>query len=121
MRFLKEVTYITAAMIIVLMSACTGGGAVPPSATESSLENPPQAVLDAQAWLANEMGITVDQAPLVSIEQADWPDSCLGLGGPDESCLAVVTPGWKVVVEVAGQQYEVRVSEDGSVIRLVQS
>jgi hypothetical protein len=24
----------------------------------------------------------------------EWPDSCLGLGGADESCAQVMTPGW---------------------------
>jgi hypothetical protein len=121
MYFLKQVMIITVGIIMVFLSACTAGGVGAPSATDAILENPPQAVLDAQAWLANEMGITADQVQLVGIEQTDWPDSCLGLGGPEESCAAVVTPGWEVIVEVNGQQYEVRASEDGSAIRLVQS
>ena len=43
--------------------------------------------------------------------------SCFGLGGPAETCAAVVTPGWLANFEVSGQPYEVRFGETGTIAR----
>lgn len=40
------------------------------------------------------------------MERAQWPDPCLGLAKPNESCVAVITRGWRVVFKVSGQSYE---------------
>jgi hypothetical protein len=55
----------------------------------------PGAILEAQNWLAERLGLAVDQLEVVSFEQVDWTDSCLGLGGPAESCLQAITPGYQ--------------------------
>jgi heat shock protein HslJ len=78
---------------------------------------PPEAVLDAQRWLANQLGLPVEQVQIMDQQQAEWTDSCLGLGGPAESCLAVITPGWQVMLEAGEQTYEVRTDETGDTIR----
>jgi heat shock protein HslJ len=77
----------------------------------------PGAVLEAQNWLAERLSLTVDQLEIVSFEQVDWTDSCLGLGGPAESCLQAITPGYQVIVRAGGQEYEVRTDETGMAIR----
>ena len=79
---------------------------------------PPVAVLAAQDWLAKELNVQAPEVEIVTVEQAEWPDSCLGLGGANESCAQVVTPGWRAVFNVNGQRYEVRTNETGSDIRL---
>ncbi len=66
---------------------------------------PPAAVLEARRFLSNELGVPIDQIQLIASEQVDWSDNCLGLGGIAESCLAEETPGWRVTLEVDGQQY----------------
>ena len=40
----------------------------------------------------------------LSVEEADWSDSCLGLGGPAESCLAVITPGYRMEFVAGGEE-----------------
>lgn len=80
---------------------------------------PPEAVLEAQRWLASQLNTTEAQVAIVAVEQAQWPDNCLGLGGPEESCAAVNTPGWRAVFEVNAQRYEVRTDATGSVVRLM--
>jgi hypothetical protein len=62
--------------------------------------------------------VAVEQIRVVEVEKAEWTDSCLGLGQPNESCLQAITPGWRVVLEVNGQRYEVRTDETASTIRL---
>jgi hypothetical protein len=56
-------------------------------------------------------------ATFVAVERTDWPDSCLGLGEPDEVCAAVITPGYRVVAEVDGEEVEYRSNLAGDEIR----
>jgi hypothetical protein len=94
-------------------------GQTPSSNTPSATTGlPPKAVLDAQQWLATQLSLAVEQVQITTVEQAEWTDSCLGLGRLNESCAQVVTPGWRVVFEINGQPYEVRTDETGSTIRL---
>jgi hypothetical protein len=78
---------------------------------------PPEAVLEAQAWLADQLGVAVSDVEIVTTEQVEWTDSCLGLGGAAESCLTVITPGWQAEFEGNGQPYEVRLDETGATVR----
>jgi len=72
----------------------------------------------ARQALARELGVAPENIEILSFEQQEWRDSCLGLGGPAESCLAVITPGWRVMLGVEGQAYEVRTDETGQSVRI---
>jgi len=85
---------------------------------EISIDLPPQVVSDVQEWLTRRLGAPIEQVKIIKIEQERWPDACLGLSQPDEACAAVITPGWRVALEVNGQEYEVRTNETGSIMRL---
>lgn len=76
------------------------------------------AVLEAQVTLAEHLGVTMADLVLVSAEQVEWNDGCLGLGGPAESCLQVIVPGWRVIFSANGTEYEVRTDETGSNVRI---
>jgi hypothetical protein len=80
----------------------------------------PEAVLAAVNNLAQSVGVDVNQIKVVNFEQVEWPDACLGLPQPDEVCAQVVTPGFLVVLEVNGAQYEVRTDQTGAIVRLNQ-
>lgn len=56
----------------------------------------------------------------MAAEPVEWSDSCLGLGGPAESCLMAITPGYRVTFEARGASYEVRTDETGSAVRFQQ-
>lgn len=117
--FRKQVTYLFVGVSILVLAACApSGGEVPVTGETPGAGLPPEAVLDAQQWLAEQLAVAVEQVEIVEVEQAVWTDSCLGLGGPAESCLRTDIPGWRVVLEVGGQQYEVRTDETGSTIRM---
>jgi len=80
---------------------------------------PPVAVVKAREALAAELSIDVEDVTIESYQRMDWNDSCLGLGGPAESCLAAIHPGWQVILSVAdGDTYEVRTDELGEIIRI---
>jgi len=82
------------------------------------VEREPEAVLAAQEALASELDVDLQSVTIESYEQVEWSDSCLGLGGPAESCLAAPYPGWRVMLSVDGATYEVRTNETAKIIRI---
>lgn len=101
-----------AGMAVMVLSACTARTtpAVPSTA-------PPDAVLSTAEALSFELQIPVDEIEIVSYSQEEWTDSCLGLGTAVEICAQVITPGWRVVLEVDGTEYVYRTDISGDIIR----
>lgn len=128
MTFRKQTMYVGLSLLALILAACAPQGAGIPAAGETaipgaatavaSLGVTPQAIVAAQQWLATQLSVAAEEIQIRDVGQAEWTDSCLGLGRPDESCLQVITPGWKAVFEINGLRYEVRTDETGSVIRL---
>jgi hypothetical protein len=105
-------------IIPTLLAACSPAS---PEAQGDQTDSPPEAVAQAREVLAEELNVGVDEVIIQSFERQDWSDSCLGLGGPAESCLAVITPGWQVIMVVGDSEpYEVRTDETGEVVRINQ-
>lgn len=77
----------------------------------------PEAVVAARQALAEELGASPDEIDVIAYERREWTDSCLGLGGPAESCLQVITPGWLVMLGSEGQVYEFHTDETGDSVR----
>ncbi|MBN1247140.1 MAG: hypothetical protein JXC32_05740 [Anaerolineae bacterium] len=78
----------------------------------------PNAAQAARFVLQQAVGASAGQVTIVSAEPAEFSDACLGLGGPAESCLAAITPGYIVTLSVAGQTYVYHTDETGGSIRL---
>lgn len=100
--------------LIDLLSSVLGQPITEPRETG---DLPPKAVIDGQRILADELGVEIINVQLIEVERMDWTDSCLGLGRPEEGCLAVITPGWRAIFEIDGTRYEVRTDETGEAIR----
>jgi putative lipoprotein len=107
-------------LVVLLAAGCSGilvpGGPIVEPGPAGEL--PPAVVQAARDWLAAQLNQGVERIEINEFEQVEWSDSCLGLGQSYESCLAVITPGWRIVFAVDGVDYEVRTNADGSVIRL---
>lgn len=104
----------------ILLTACSLNIAVPATEAVPSLVAetlPPEVAVEIQNRLSETLGVSLDQIQIERVEQRDWPDSCLGLGGPDEACAAVVTPGWLAVFSIDGTEYRYRVENTGTNIR----
>ena len=71
----------------------------------------------ARDALVQRTGVALSDIQRVEVSNQEWTDSCLGLGGPAETCSAVITPGYRVVMVANGAQYVVRTNADGSVVR----
>ena len=111
---------------IVLLAACAPSAAPartptqPPATPISPIETPtPQAHVNAPAvennrlLLARQLHIDPSTIQVISVEKVEWSDSCLGLGQANESCAAVITPGYKMTLSVAGQEYVIHTDEGG--------
>lgn len=102
--------------LILALAACSPAGEEPLPNPEMG-DLPPEAVLEARLALAIELAIPVEEVSFGAFERAEWSDSCLGLGGPAESCLAVITPGWRVELTANGESYVARTDELGQTVR----
>jgi hypothetical protein len=103
-------------------SAPTETSQVPTSADNAppgSIHNlpVPAPVAAARAEAAREYGVLEGEAIVMTAYEREWSDSCLGLGGPTESCLQAITPGWEVSVQVKGTLHTYRTDASGSSIR----
>ena len=106
----------------LLLAACSANATdVPAVVTQviPALEDvlPPDVALNIRNQVSEILGVPVESIQLETIEQMEWPDSCLGLGGPNESCAQAVTPGWLLAFTADGQEYRFRADQTGTVIR----
>ena len=143
MTFSRILAYLSLGLLMVVLSACSslavldtdeynmgtnvkshadqddGLEPIDPIQSGPQNTNPNKVVQKARKWLANYLGVPVGHVKAVTVEQMDWPDSCLGLPEPGEVCLTVITPGYKIIFDVRGQEYEVRTDMTANAIRVV--
>jgi hypothetical protein len=89
---------------------------VPPTDTpapDGDLTPAQRAAID---HLAATLGIPADQVELVSAEAVEWPDSCLGILVHGVACAEAITPGFNILLEAGGLQYEIHTNEDGTAL-----
>lgn len=126
----KRSIVVSLLVLMLALSACAGTAQTPavqpggadPNATmpagEMVIDANTPAVAAAIASVSEMTGISADQISFVSAEAVQWSDSCLGLGGPAESCLQAITSGFNVLLSAAGTNYEVHTNEDGTAVRI---
>lgn len=68
--------------------------------------------------IAEQLQVLPDDIKLLEIAPVEWPDGCLGLAFPDEMCIQVITPGYRLMIEVYGQTHEVRTDQNGNTVRI---
>ncbi len=110
-------------VFLMILSACapqTPAPSADPQQPSGGLVTKDKApfVIAAKAALSQKLGIAEEQVSFVSADAVEWSDSCLGLGGPAESCLQAITPGYNVILAAGGKQYEIHTNESGSVVRM---
>lgn len=104
----------------LLLAACSTSQADKPVTQENPvLEDilPPDVALNVQNRASELLGVSAESIQIKSVKKTEWPDSCLGLGGAEETCAQVITPGWLLAFTVNGQEYRFHVDETGTVIR----
>ena len=112
---------VLAVLVASLLTACATPAPIDPTpAPQDGAQGAlPPAGQAALAWIADVVGVPVEDIKVGNIEQVTWTDSCLGLGGPAESCLRADTPGFRITVVADGRLYTLHTDADGSAIRQV--
>jgi hypothetical protein len=59
------------------------------------------------ADLAQRLGVAEEEIAVKSLEATEWPDASLGCPQPGVMYAQMITPGYRVILEVDGQVYEV--------------
>ncbi len=68
---------------------------------------PAQPLVEAVvADLAGRLNLPPAQIRVVQVEEKMWPDSSLGCPQPGQMYLQVITPGYRILLEAAGRQYD---------------
>jgi hypothetical protein len=80
----------------------------------------PRSVVNAvRREIARTYRISPGQLKVVSATPQTWSDSCLGLGGPAESCAQIlIENGWRIVMSNGAQTWVVRTDGTGRLVRL---
>jgi hypothetical protein len=109
-------------MIMILLAACAPQAQptdLPPVVEEQAtqiIENLTPAQQAAVNAVAQNLDLAVDQIRLISSEEVEWPDSCLGITSEETACAQVVTSGFRILLNAAGKQVEYHTNEDGTLI-----
>lgn len=64
--------------------------------------------------LASALNVPVEAVKIVSTEAVTWSDSCLGFFYIQAICAQAETPGFRIILEADGAQYQVHTNHDGS-------
>ncbi len=67
----------------------------------------------ARNALAEKSGIPTGEITVISYEEVNWPDTSLGCPQPGRMYAQVITPGYRVVLEAGGNQYEAHTDRTG--------
>ena len=60
----------------------------------------------AKRDLAERLGVSTYEIGIVSVEAVEWPDASLGCPKPGMMYAQVITPGYRIILEVGGKRYE---------------
>ncbi len=85
--------------------------------TSLPMEGLPQAVRAAMERLSQTLNTPVGEIGVVIYEQVQWRNGCLGFANPNEMCIDVITPGWQVILDAGGIQYEFHTNDHGDQMR----
>lgn len=79
-----------------------------------------QAIADAALqFVAGQLGIEREALHIQSVEAVQWPDASLGCPQPDMVYAAVITPGYLVMVERAGELYAVHTDSSIDGVKII--
>jgi hypothetical protein len=75
------------------------------------------AAATARKDLAAKLSVDEKSIVIMEVKEMTWNDGCLGLGGPAESCLQALVPGFRVEMLAKGKTYFYRTDKTGATIR----
>ncbi|MGB2897350.1 MAG: hypothetical protein WBB65_14450 [Anaerolineales bacterium] len=100
---------------ILLLSGLLGDPLQKPGLAED--EPYPPAVPAAIRALAEANGEDPSLVEVLSYSFVEWSDGCLEYPQADEDCTQALTPGWRILVHLEGQEFDIHSDEMGGEIR----
>jgi len=67
----------------------------------------------AKEHLARELDTSTEVVEILAIEPTEWSDASLGCPEPGKMYAQVITPGYRILVEVGGEEFEVHMDREG--------
>jgi hypothetical protein len=89
---------------------------MPPDLPTSAVSGTERLIEIAQEDLVQRLSIPTTQINLVEITEAEWSDSSLDCPQPGMEYLQVITPGYRILLEANGIQYEYHSNRDAYVV-----
>jgi len=65
----------------------------------------------ARQDFAKRLDVSESAISPLGVEQTEFPDASLGAPFEDEMSAQVITPGWRIHLQVGGETYEYRATE----------
>lgn len=101
-----------AATAMVMLTACQPVRPAPIAAPEIAATPalaPDAAAIGATSidFVAATLGIAPDALRITAVEAVNWPDAALGCPQPEMIYAAVITPGYRVVLETTDARFVV--------------
>ncbi|CCF84894.1 hypothetical protein [Nitrolancea hollandica] len=84
---------------------------IPPAAQQPVVVAITAAMQDA----ANKLGIPINEIDIERLDRQEWPDSCLGCPQPEEACLEVITPGYRILLGGSASGFVYHTDTQGNV------
>lgn len=112
----------TLAAVVAVASACaapgSSGASGPPGSDEADASLPagevPEALLGRViADAASGAGVDPSAVEVISAEAVTWSDGALGCPLPDQMYTQALVPGYRVVLDVDGEEMSFHAAEDG--------
>lgn len=114
MRFVLHLSQIALVAVLALgLAACQPVRPLPAEqapdvSSAPALSAEAQAMADAGiAFVAAAQAVAPEALTVLSVEAVEWPSAALGCPQPDMVYAAVVTPGYRIVLEVGDTRYTV--------------
>ena len=101
-------------------TATVARGATPSASATRGTMDYPDVVRAALAQAATDLGVAPGQLAIIAVEARDWPDSSLGCPQPGRAYAQIVTPGYRVIVQANGREYDYRTNRTTMIVRCTQ-
>jgi hypothetical protein len=109
-------------LLAFFLTACSGlgGAATSTPAAIPGTETVPVDLTPAQLAVLSELStarsVALESIALISTTAVNWPDSCLGVIRPNLGCADAITPGFRVIAEAKGMQFEYHTDQSGALV-----
>ena len=64
----------------------------------------PDAVNAVRVFAAKEANVPEGEILILTAFEKEWPDTCLGLAGREETCGTMIVPGWEITVQIKDKE-----------------